>query len=138
MAKVLQFFQEKLRRLREWQRQKEILASMQVLPKFSEHEVWWCGVGENIGSEINGKGKSYSRPVLILRKTNNEQFVGLPFTTGKHTGKNNMTLVLDDKEQVVCLSQVRSLSARRLYKKMGELPESDYENVKERFLEIFI
>ena len=30
---------------------------------FYEREVWWAVVGQNIGSEEDGKGKNFARPV---------------------------------------------------------------------------
>ena len=35
---------------------------------FNEKEVWWVTIGINIGLEIYGKGSSFTRPVLILKK----------------------------------------------------------------------
>jgi hypothetical protein len=37
-------------------------------PHVSEGDIWWASVGENVGSEINGKSKLFFRPVVILRK----------------------------------------------------------------------
>ena len=35
-----------------------------------EREIWICNLGENIGFEEDGKGKDYTRPVLILKVFN--------------------------------------------------------------------
>lgn len=32
---------------------------------FREHEIWWCRLGANIGFEQDGKGKSFSRSVVL-------------------------------------------------------------------------
>lgn len=37
--------------------------------KFNEREVWWCAIGVNVGYEIDGKGKDFARPVLVLKKS---------------------------------------------------------------------
>lgn len=37
-------------------------------PKISQGQIWWTGVGKNVGSEINGKNERFSRPVLIYKK----------------------------------------------------------------------
>ncbi len=31
-------------------------------------DVWWYAAGENVRTEINGKSKRFSRPVIIIKK----------------------------------------------------------------------
>lgn len=31
--------------------------------EFREKEIWWMAMGENVGTEVNGKGDSFSRPM---------------------------------------------------------------------------
>lgn len=50
-------------------------------PFFKEKEVWWLSIGVNIGYEEDGKGRNFARPVLILRKFNNQLFLGIPLST---------------------------------------------------------
>ncbi len=52
-----------------WNNQKKVIQQLNnqgIL--FSEREVWWCALGENIGDEENGKNELFERPVLIIRK----------------------------------------------------------------------
>ena len=37
---------------------------------FKERDVWWCRLGVNIGDEEDGKGNSFLRPVLVIKKFN--------------------------------------------------------------------
>ena len=37
-------------------------------------EIWMCALGKNIGREQNGGGESFSRPMLVIKKFNNEIF----------------------------------------------------------------
>ena len=39
----------------EWNEQKKSLHSDGHIPRISEGSVYWCGFGENVGVEINGK-----------------------------------------------------------------------------------
>ena len=34
---------------------------------YKERDVWWVSLGHNIGDEEDGKGNSFSRPVLIVK-----------------------------------------------------------------------
>jgi hypothetical protein len=43
-------------------------------------EIWWCSLGLNLGVETNGKNESFERPVVIMKRYNNESFVMLPPT----------------------------------------------------------
>lgn len=48
-----------------WNGVKVLLHFVHSVPNFTEGEVWWCSCGENVGIEINGKNKEFTRPVLI-------------------------------------------------------------------------
>ncbi len=101
-------------------------------------DIWWCAVGENIGAEINGKNELFSRPVLIVRKLSRYNFIAVPLTSKQHIGSWYAEFVFKDKKQIAVLSQVRDLSVSRLYKKMGEVSESDLELVRERLCELIL
>ena len=47
---------------------------------FRAGEVHWCAIGVNIGQEIDGKGRDFARPVLVLKRVSPENFLGLPLT----------------------------------------------------------
>ena len=51
------------KRLEEWIGVKSGLHFHNSLPRISEGDIWWCSCGENVGVEINGKSKLFSRPV---------------------------------------------------------------------------
>ena len=101
-------------------------------------EVWWCAVGENIGSEICGKGKTFARPVLILRKLSGNNFIGIPLTSKKHKGNWYVNFEFKGKSQVAVVSQVENISVYRLYSKMGEVPNSDLELVRNGLIDLLV
>jgi hypothetical protein len=49
----------------------------------SEREIWWASVGENVGSEINGKSAPFSRTVIIYKKLSHGFYFVIPTTTQK-------------------------------------------------------
>jgi hypothetical protein len=58
-----------LKRFSEWfWLKKKLHERQQTPPLVSEREIWWASVGENVGSEINGKSALFSRPVIIYKK----------------------------------------------------------------------
>jgi len=44
-------------------------------------EVWMCTLGQNLGREQNGGPRDFSRPVLVIKKFNNEIFWVVPLST---------------------------------------------------------
>jgi hypothetical protein len=48
----------------QWNEVKKRIQSEQRNIYIRSGEVRWCTVGVNLGSEMDGKGKSYTRPVL--------------------------------------------------------------------------
>ena len=87
-------------------------------------------MGENVGTEINGKSKTFARPVLVIRKLSRYSFIGVPLTSQKHEGSWYSSFEFQNKRQVAVLAQVRNFSVSRLYRKMGVVPESDLELVR--------
>ncbi len=107
-------------------------------PLFKEGEIWWCSLGENIGVEINGKSKDFTRPVLVFKKLSNQGFLGIPMTTQTKSGNWYVSVRQSGKDAVVNLSQARVLSFKRMYSKIGELDDADCFLVYEAFLKLYV
>lgn len=98
----------------QWNKQKKQLHMLEKPPYFKEREVWWCSVGLNVGTEQDGKGKNYSRPVIVLRKFSNHQFIGIPSTRSKKTTRFYHQLITNKEDFNFILSQIRVFDSRRL------------------------
>ena len=85
---------------------------------------------ENVGAEINGKDKLFSKPVLIFRKLLHGFYFVIPITSQAKSGTWYVSFKIKDKEMCACLHKVRSIDYRRLSNRLGELEESDYEKIK--------
>ncbi|MDE2116956.1 MAG: hypothetical protein KGI79_03715, partial [Patescibacteria group bacterium] len=48
---------------------------------YQTKQLWVCSVGVNVGSEQDGHGNLFSRPVLIFRVFSTKTFWGIPITT---------------------------------------------------------
>ena len=55
-------------------------------PNPAQGEIWWAGVGLNIGTEMNGKSRTFARPVLVYKKLSRYNFMAIPLTSQKHDG----------------------------------------------------
>src|SRR3989338_1946056 len=68
---------------------------------FKEGQMWWCSVGQNVGSESFGKGENFMRPILILKKLSSDLCVGLPLTSKEKTGTWFTDITFDG--QKICI-----------------------------------
>ena len=96
---------------------------------FHAREIWWCSMGLNIGVESNGKHDNFERPVLIVVKFNTDMVWVLPLTT-KH--KNNgycYKLNHDLIKSSVVISQIKTISTKRLLRKLDAISENDFGSI---------
>lgn len=127
-----------IKKFLEWIGLKEKLDSNpQQIPHVSEGQIWWASLGENIGFEINGKSKLFTRPVLIFKKLSKEFYLVVPLTTRDHTGSWYVTYTHSGKSITACLQQIRSIDYRRLSSKLGVLDDSDFEKIKSGFKKLY-
>jgi mRNA interferase MazF len=106
-------------------------------PLVSEGDIWWASMGENVGSEINGKSDLFSRPVVIFTKLSHGFYFVVPTTTRERSGSWFVPFRQQAKSMVACLHQVRSIDHRRLASKLGTMDDEDFERVKAGFGKLY-
>ena len=127
-----------IKRFLEWFGLKEKLDNRGHQPPLvSVRDIWWANLGENIGSEINGKGTKFSRPVLILKKLSHGFYLVAPTSTKQHEGSWYVHTTLQGIDEYVCLHQIRTIDYRRVDKKLGRLEPDDFENVSRQFKNLY-
>ena len=107
------------------------------IPRIKEGEIWWSACGKNIGTEINGKNELFERPILILKKLSQFTFMAMPLTSKEKSGSWYVHFVFRDRNQYAAICQAKSMSVFRLYRKMGMVPKSDLEMVRDGFLKLY-
>lgn len=128
---------EGLKHFYKWIDVKKTIHNKGKIPSVKEGEVWWGGIGENVGIEINGKSTRFSRPILIMRKLSREGFMGVPLTSQPKNGAWYAGIEFLGAKQYAAICQARVFSVNRLYDKMGTLPDSDLSKVKEGFRKLY-
>jgi len=116
-----------------WSIIKKQIDTKSASPFFKSRDIFFMKVGKNIGYEENGKGNSFRRPVLVLKKFNKDVFWGIPFSTTKKKGDYYFHFsFIKNKESAALLSQVRLFDARRLIHKKGMINKDDYGLIKQK------
>ncbi len=130
---------EYIKEFSEWNELKIILDSKSS-DKFVVHEssVWLMSVGVNVGSEIDGKGAAFCRPVLILKKISKDVFFGVPISTKLHENIYRYTFLFLEGKSVAVLSQLRSFDKKRCIRYIGKISEKELSNIKKRLMYIFL
>lgn len=116
-----------------WHNEKTIVHNSKERPFFHNREIWFCSLGENIGFEQDGNGDDFLRPVIIIKKFNNEIFWCIPLTTKTKTSDHYHSFNFNKNEiSTAILSQLRLLDAKRLQYKIGTISKEDFEEVKRK------
>jgi mRNA interferase MazF len=134
----LVYYPNMLKRFSEWfGLKKKLHERQQTPPLVSEREVWWASVGENVGSEINGKSELFSRPVIIYKKLSHGFYFVIPTTTQKKEGSWFVRVRYQRTDMTACLHQARAIDHRRLSSRLGQLDGDDFENVQSGFRKLY-
>lgn len=110
-----------------WNKQKKRIHKNKCRPFVHEREIWWCSLGTNVGFEQDGGGEDFLRPVVILKKFNNQIVWIIPLT---HTDKGTayyFSFTVDGGKSVAILSQLRLIDVSRLSHKMGVISKEDFK-----------
>lgn len=117
------------KRFDEWNELKKAIDQNSKLLPYHERDIWWYAAGKNIGSEIDGKGRRFSRPILVIRKYGATTFLGVPLSTKNLSGPWYSNIKVNNITRCALLSQVSSYSAFRLYSKIDRISETEFRNI---------
>lgn len=114
-----------------WNKKKQAIHSEErTYIHFSEREIWFCALGINIGFEQDGNGERFLRPVLIVKKINQYQCIGIPLTRTIRMGDEFLSLSDNDGPSTALLAQIRFFDAKRLVYFSKKIELESFEKVK--------
>ena len=117
----------------DWHKLKATIHKEKQRPHFHEREIWFCSLGANVGYEQDGRGDNYLRPVVILRKFNNEVCIVVPLTKNQKMGIHYFNFMYHEAIiSTAILSQVRLVDAKRLDYKSGNISVVDFQLLKQK------
>jgi len=121
----------------EWNTIKKIVNEKDEVVEFKEKDIFWTNIGENIGFEQNGKGKEFSRPVLVVKKLNKRLFFGVPLSTTLRKGTYfyNFQFLKAHKNSAL-LVQAKVFDIKRVDTKLGMINSDDFKKLKVQLKEL--
>ncbi|HLC48911.1 MAG TPA: type II toxin-antitoxin system PemK/MazF family toxin [Candidatus Andersenbacteria bacterium] len=115
-----------------WNDTKKSLAKRQEKFFFKTGDIWWCSLGLNIGTESYGKGETFRRPILILKKLSGNACIAIPLTSKEKTGTWFQEITLHGEKKWVMLNQIRMIHSNRFQRRMAVLDDRDFKLVKQK------
>lgn len=102
-------------------------------------EVWWASIGVNIGHEEDGKNRKFGRPVLIIKRINQHLIITIPLTSKVKLNKTYYYKFIFSRREFVSviISQIRLLSSKRLFRKIGVIDKRDFVEIKKKIDKLF-
>lgn len=120
-----------------WNIEKQRIDSSEAGKLYHERQIWWCSLGVNIGSEQDGTGASYQRPVLILKGMSRTTCYVIPLTTSNKKHKLRLSLgLVDGKEAYALISQIKLIDTKRLVNKIGFLNKEKFSAIRKAVKEL--
>lgn len=95
-----------------------------------EGDIRWCKYGINIGHETYGKGSTFSRPVIIVKKFSTDTFWGIPLTTKPKKG--SWYFYIKDINRTAILNQLKLFDRKRLEERIYFLSHKELLEIKEK------
>jgi mRNA interferase MazF len=99
---------------------------------FKERQIWWVSLGQNVGSEENGKHEKFERPVLVLKKFNAEMFLAVPLSSKAKPDQFTIIFEGNGVKFTAILSQIKTISSKRLIRYFDTMKERDCQKIWDR------
>jgi mRNA interferase MazF len=121
----------------EWHRVKQNIQNFKKHLFAAEREVRWCFVGLNVGSEMDGSGAYYARPVLVIKKMSKNTCLCVPITTKNKYWPDYFNIDLRDGVfRMVILSQIKLIDTKRLREVITILDQDQFQKIKTAIIDL--
>ncbi len=122
-----------------WNEQKKFINKASNQGHFyREKEIWWCNLGKNIGSEQDGKGDNYERPVMVIKSFNLFVCLIIPLTTSKKPNPFHFKIgIVNERESYVIISQIRLIDTKRLTNRICIIENKLFGLIRKTIRELF-
>ena len=119
-----------------WFKLKQYLHGFKKRAFFHEREIWFCHLGANVGFEQDGQSQQFLRPVIILKKFNNEICFVIPLTRTLKEGIHYFIFESNNQKSSAILSQLRLVDVKRLKYKTGDINKENFLKLKQKLKQL--
>ena len=99
---------------------------------FKERDVFFIRMWQNIRFEQNWKWIDFRRPIVIIKKFNNDVFWWIALSTKQKIWLYYYNFSVDDVQQYAIISQLRLYDKNRLVKKIWMIDSKSFFELKEK------
>lgn len=124
-----------IKRFDEWNSVKKVLDNKEIQPKVEIRRIYWFSIGQNVGSEVFGKNKFFTRPVLVVNVFPNDTFLGIPLSSKTKNKRGKFYHIFKDskgKLQVALLGQIRVFDTKRKSSYISKIDDENFAKIKEK------
>lgn len=93
-------------------------------------DVRWIAFGVNIGSEIDGKGKAFTRPGLVIGVSGSNIAFVIPMSTKVKNVAGYYPIEFKGRTVSLCIHQCKTISQKRILRRIGHLSENSLQQFK--------
>jgi len=115
-----------------WNNLKKEIENKDIDLIIKEWEIWWCNIGLNIKTESCGKWINYRRPVLVLRKLSQENFIVIPLSTQLKTWTWFCDYEFESEKYTALLYQIKMIHKNRFYVHVWKMERQYFLTIKKR------
>ena len=121
-----------------WNSRKKIINLKNKEIFCNQREIWWCSIGLNVGSEEDGKNELFERPVLVMNVFNRDMLRVVPLTSRCKNDLFHVQIKYGGMVGSAIISQMKTISARRLSRKLCRLDVAQFEDVRRNIQRSFL
>ena len=100
-------------------------------------EIRWVSFGVNVGSEIDGKGESFTRPGLILHVIGSHLAFVAPLSTKVKEVAGYLPFNWKGTTTALCIHQIRIISQKRILSRKGRISEDKLKDIKQEIIKFY-
>lgn len=100
-------------------------------------EIRWVVLGVNVGSEIDGKGVSYTRPALVVNVSGSHTALIIPLSTKVKNVAGYISFEWKGKITALCIHQSKVVSQKRILHRLGRISNNRLRKSKDEIKKFF-
>ena len=119
-----------------WNESKKRTHSRSEIIEAHQREIWWTVFGVNVGIEIDGKHETFERPGIVFRRFNVDMAWIIPVTSQRKDMRFHVPFTFEEKGYWAAITQIRTISTKRLLRKIGMVPLPAFHEMQQRIAEL--